>query len=152
MLKKLTVIMLALIILAMPVISFASPEIIGTNATTSADYLMEIKNPASASSATSTQTYLVSAVALENTVITLYSYSADTGMYHKMYTNGAPVESVVGASGLFAKQITLGKGSNKLLVHATRADNEYKNSFLEITLLGEGFLSKIKTFAQNLFN
>jgi hypothetical protein len=74
----------------------------------------------------------------------------ETNLYEKMYNaEGVAIESVVGASGLYAQQITLKEGINNILVHATNGfDDEAIR--LEINFLGESFLEKIKTFTVEL--
>lgn len=151
--RKILSAIIALIIITMPVLSFASPEIIANGAQSSVSYLMQIKNPESDTTTTSNQTYMISAVALADTIVALYTYSPSSNVYTRMYDeNGNPLEVKVGASGLYAQEIGLNQGSNKIMVRAQREQNEVQVFYLEINVLGKGFLSKIKTFAQNLFN
>ena len=151
--RKILSAIIALIIIAMPVLSMAAPEIIANGAQSSVSYLMQIKNPESDTTTTSNQTYMISAVALADTTVSLYTYSPNSNVYARMYDeNGNPLEVKVGASGLYAQEIGLNQGSNKIMVRAQRGENEVQVFYLEINVLGKGFLSKIKTFAQNLFN
>lgn len=151
--RKILSVVLALVILAMPVMSFAAPEVIVNGSQSSVSYLMQIKNPETDTTTTSNQTYMISAVALADTVVTLYTYSPSSNVYTRMYdSEGNPLEVKVGASGLYAQEIGLNQGSNKIMVRAQRDTNEVQVFYLEINVLGKGFLSKIKTFAQNLFN
>ena len=153
MIKKIISVMLAVIIISLPVLSMASPELISNGAQGSVSYLMQIKNPESDTTTTSNQSYMISAVALANTTVTLYTYSPSSNLYAKMYSaDGTPYETKVGASGFYAQEIYLNQGSNKIMVRAERNQGETQVFYLEINVLGKGFLSKIKTFAQNLFN
>ena len=151
--KKIISIIAAFIILILPVVSLASPDMISNGVQSSVSYLMQIKNPETEYTTTSNQTYMISAVALADTTVTLYTYSPSTDLYTKMYgADGNPLEVKVGASGLYAQEIGLNQGSNKIMVRAQRDEGEVQIFYLEINVLGKGFLSKIKTFAQNLFN
>ena len=151
--RKIFSAIIALLIMAMPLCSMASPEMIANGAQSSVSYLMQIKNPETDTTTTSNQTYMISAVALADTTVTLYTYSPNSNVYTRMYdSEGNPLEVKVGASGLYAQEIGLNQGSNKIMVRAQREESEVQVFYLEINVLGKGFLSKIKTFAQNLFN
>lgn len=128
----------------------ASSETVTFDYAGSCDWLVEVKNPETVPATTSTKTFVISAVAVEGASITLYNLNPETNLYEKMYNaDGVAIESVVGASGLYAQQITLKEGINNILVHATNGfDDEAIR--LEINFLGENFLEKIKTFTVEL--
>ena len=65
--KKIISIIAAFIILILPVVSLASPDMISNGAQSSVSYLMQIKNPETEYTTTSNQTYMISAVALADT-------------------------------------------------------------------------------------
>ena len=107
--------------------------------------LIVVKNPTTLISSTTTKSYVISAVAKPGAKVTLYSYNNSTGRYDRMLTeNYAPMETTVGASGLYAQSVNLNSGKNNIMVVA-------KNSAgvevvkMEITL-NLGFVDKIKNF------
>jgi len=111
----------------------------------SCDWLIEVKNPETPSSTTSSKTFVISAVAVEGTIVTLYALNSETNLYEKIYVDEVALESAVGASGLYAQQIPLKEGMNNIMVYATNGvDDEAVR--LEINLLNESFLDKIKSF------
>lgn len=129
----------------------ASSETVTFDYAGSCDWLVEVKNPETVSSTTSTETFVISAVAVEGAVITLYTLNPETNLYDKMYADGVALESVVGASGLYAQQITLKEGINNIMVYASNGfDDEAIR--LEINFLGESFLEKIKSFTVDITN
>lgn len=130
-------------------VSAASSESIPVEYTGTCDWLIEVKNPETPSSSTSSKTFVVSAVALEGTIVTLYSLNSETNLYEKIYVEEAPLESVVGASGLYAQQINLKEGLNNILVYASNGVND-ETVRLEINFLGESFLDKIKSFTAEI--
>lgn len=148
-LSSLLLISLIMSVLCCSSVSAASSESIPTDYTGSCDWLIEVKNPEIPSSTTSSKTFVVSAVALEGTIVTLYSLNSETNLYEKIYVDEAPLESVVGASGLYAQQITLKEGLNNILVYASNGVSD-ETVKLEINLLSESFLDKIKAFTVDI--
>lgn len=154
--KKLLKSFIALSLIAMmcvcPIISSASSETVADNYAGTCDWLITIKNPETLTAATSTKTFVVSAVAVEGAAVTLYAYNSNTGLYEKIYdAAGLPLETTVGASGLYAQQITLKEGQNKLMVYATNGVDD-QAIYLDINLLSEGFIDKIKSFTIDFVN
>lgn len=121
------------------------------------DALIDVKNPEGPSYTTSAKTFVISAIAVEGATVSVFSFNPETGYYEKLYTEvteivdetpvvkTVPVESVVGASGLYAQQITLKDGLNNILVYATK-DGMDETVRFDINFLGESFLDKIKAF------
>ncbi|MBE7030234.1 MAG: hypothetical protein E7409_02270 [Ruminococcaceae bacterium] len=149
--KSILTAVLALVICVLPLCSFASPEVLPASYGGTVDYLINIKNPDTVTSTTSTRTYVLSAVGLPGTTVTLYSMGAD-GQYYKMYADGVALESVIGASGLYAQQITLLDGTNTILVRCATDAGEEQGVHLYINLLGQGFLDKLKAFTVDITN
>lgn len=149
--KTLIALTLAVMAIAAPFAASAASETVTSTYTGSCNWLVTVKNPESVSSVTSSKTFVLSAVALEGTVITLYSLNPDTGLYEKLYIDGAPLETAVGASGLYAQQITLKEGANSLMVYATNGVND-QTVKLEINLISEGIINKIKSFTIDFAN
>lgn len=148
-----TIIALALVAVTClcPIVSSASSETVTLDYAGTCDWLITIKNPESVSSTTSAKTLVISAVAVEGAMITVYNLNPQTNLYEKMYADGAPLEAVVGASGLYAQQITLKEGMNNLMVYATNGFDDQAIR-LDINLLSEGFIDKIKSFTIDFAN
>lgn len=152
--KKLILLVLCISIIAMPFVSFAAPEFLGANYTGSVDNLVDILNPDSFSTTTSNSVCVVSAAAKSGTTVAIYMYDAATGMYRKIntYFNGVKLEeSAVGASGLYARQVLLKEGLNKILVYAQR-DGAIQTKRLEVTLLSEAYVGNLRTFISSRLN
>ncbi len=153
--KKLfkTLIALSLVVLtcAYPILGSASSETVTADYAGSCDWLITVKNPEATPSDTSSKTFVISAVALEGTIITLYNFNPETELFEKLYVDGEPLETVVGASGLYAQQITLQEGMNSLMVYATNGVDD-QSVRLDINLLSEGFIDKIKSFTIDFAN
>ncbi len=148
-----TFIALALVALTClcPLAASASSETVTNDYAGTCNWLITIKNPEAVSSTTSAKTFVISAVAVEGAMITLYNLNTETNLYEKIYVDGAPLETVVGASGLYAQQITLREGMNNLMVYATNGFDDQAIR-LDINLLSEGFLDKIKSFTIDFAN
>lgn len=136
------------VVCALPVLGFASPETLPASYGGNCSWLLDVKNPEGPATSTSNSVCVISAVGVEGTTVTLYSYNAATSLYEKIYADGVPLEAVIGASGLYAQQITLHDGMNKIMVTGTNGANE-EVIRLDINVLGAGFLDKIKSFTVN---
>lgn len=150
-LKTIIALTLSVMAITTPFMASAASETVTSTYAGSCNWLVTVKNPETVSSVTSAKTFVVSAVALGGTVITLYSLNPNTNLYEKLYIDGAPLESAVGASGLYAQQITLKEGVNNLMVYATNGVND-QTIKLEINLLSEGLINKIKSFTIDFAN
>lgn len=149
--KTLIALSLVLMTCAMPLLASASSETITYDYMGSCGWLITIKNPETESSTTSSKTFVLSAVAYEGTIITVYNLNPETNLYEKVYVDGQPLKTVVGASGLYAQQITLKEGANNLMVYATNGVDDQAVR-LEISLLSNGFIDKIKAFTIDFAN
>lgn len=152
--KKVISLFLCLIVMLLPLTSLAAPEFLGSAYVGSVDYLVDILNPDSFSTTTSNSVCVVSAAAKEGTNVAIYMYDASTGMYRKIntYFNGVKLEeTAVGASGLYARQVLLREGLNKILVYAQK-DSAIQTTRLEVTLLSEAYVGNLKTFISNRLN
>ncbi|MBR2476741.1 MAG: hypothetical protein IKB50_01250 [Clostridia bacterium] len=134
-----------------PLTGFAASESITYDYASSCDWLVTVINPETLSSTTSSRTFVISAVAVEGSVITVYSLNPETNLYEKIYVDGVPLETTVGASGLYAQQITLKDGTNNLMVYASNGVDDQAIR-LDITLLEETFLEKLWFVPLDLVN
>lgn len=152
--KKIIALVLCLIVMSLPLTSLAAPEFLGSSYVGTADYLVDILNPDSFSTTTSNSVCVVSAAAKAGTNVAIYMYDVSTGMYRKIntYFNGVKFEeTAVGASGLYARQMLLREGLNKILVYAQK-DNAVQTTRLEVTLLSEAYVGNLKTFITSRLN
>lgn len=152
--KKIVALVLCMIVMLLPLTSLAAPEFLGSSYVGTVDYLVDILNPDSFSTATSNSVCVVSAAAKAGTNVAIYMYDASTGMYRKIntYFNGVKFEeTAVGASGLYARQVLLREGLNKILVYAQK-DNAIQTTRLEVTLLSEAYVGNLKTFITSRLN
>lgn len=153
--KKLICILLCLSIIAVPFVSFAAtPEFVGTTYSGNCTDLFDILNPDSFSTTTSISTCIVSAAAVSGSNVAIYLYDSTTKMYRKITTYFGGVrleETTVGASGLYAQQVLLKEGLNKILVYAQKG-NKIQTTRLEVTLVSEKFTGNIKSFVSGRFN
>ncbi|MBQ8525897.1 MAG: hypothetical protein IJ460_04180 [Clostridia bacterium] len=144
-------------VLMTPVISLADTEdntiiystsaegALPANYSGTASGIISIKNPSTLVSATTTKSYVISAVAQSGTAVTLYSYNSGTDKYEKMVSeSGEIMQSTVGASGLYAQSVNLNAGKNNIMVVASNTSGTEVIK-MEITL-NLGFVDKIKSF------
>ncbi|MBE7012986.1 MAG: hypothetical protein E7416_02795 [Ruminococcaceae bacterium] len=133
---------------------FAAEETVAVDYVGNSESLIDVKNPEGPSHTTSVKTFVISAIAVEGATVTVYSLNTETNLYEKLYTEVVdennvttvvPLESVVGASGLYAQQINLKEGMNNILVYASK-DGMDETVRFDINLLSESFLDKIKAF------
>lgn len=153
--KKLIISVICIIALLIPTVSFAAaPEFLGANYVGTKSDLVDILNPDSFSTTTSNSICVVSAAAKQGTTVAIYMFDAATGMYRKIntYFNGVKLEeSAVGASGLYARQVLLREGLNKVLVYAQK-NGAIQTVRLEVTLLSEAYVGNLKTFISTRLN
>lgn len=155
--KAITALIISAFVLMAPVISLAdtvdNPVIYSTSAegalptsySGNATGIISVKNPSTLVSATTTKSYVISAVAQSDTTVTLYSYNSATDKYEKMVSeSGEIMQSTVGASGLYAQSVNLNSGKNNIMVVASNT-NGIEVIKMEITL-NLGFVDKIKSF------
>lgn len=123
---------------------FASPETISGEIAGNSNSLVVVTKPKNQKDSTFDSSYIISGYGKEGTMVTLYGYSSDLGIYKKIYnetqyvdSTGAkqtalvPSEVKIGASGLFMNTISLNQGANNLLI---RAENEDKVQYMKLSL------------------
>ena len=149
--KRIITSLLIIVMCLVPLTSFASEETLPADYTGNGAELIEIKNPETTASITANKACVISAVAASGTTVTLYLYNAETGTYVKMYAEETPLESVVGAAGLYAQNIELDYGTNNILVVATSGTSA-ETVKLEITLVKNNLIDTIRNFWQSVLN
>ena len=159
--KKITALILTAFILTAPIATLADVQDTSVMYTTSSegslpatysgnkDDIISLKNPQTLITSTTTKSYVISAVAQPETVVSLYSYNAATDKYDRMLSeDGVLMQISVGASGLYAQSVNLNSGKNNIMLVATKgADTEVIK--LDITL-NQGIIAKIINFGSDL--
>ncbi len=148
-LKFITAVILCILMAVLPVISMASSETLSADYKGNSDALIDIKNPETAESSTANKVCVISAVAIPGTTVTLYSYDSANGIYTKMYVDGAALETVVGAAGLYAQNIELKQGANGILVVAQSGDL-VETAKLDITHIKNSLTDAIRNLWQSI--
>ncbi len=149
--KKLLSCILAVALLVVPLTAFASPETLSADYAGNTTELIDIKNPEVNVSSTANKAMVISAVAASGTTVTLYNLDSATNTYVKMYADGAALESVVGAAGLYAQNLALTYGTNNIMVVAT-SGTSVETAKLEITLIKYNLIDAIKNLWQSILN
>ena len=109
--------------------------------------LVIVKKPETAVSTTTKQIYTVSALSLEGVEISIYKYNPYTGYFDILRDGyGNPVSNVVGATGIYVRDIALDANTNYLMVRA-QYGGIYQNIRFDITLMDQGLLDSIQGFA-----
>lgn len=114
---------------------FAAPDTLAADASGNFEALVVTTRPAGSSDMTFDNSYVISGYGVVGTVVTIYSYNAESGLYEKLYKtvttvgeNGvtvsekAPVSCVIGDSTLFMTTVNLNSGSNSFMLYAENDD------------------------------
>ncbi|MBE7053856.1 MAG: hypothetical protein E7391_06260 [Ruminococcaceae bacterium] len=153
--KKIICMIVCLIVMVMPIATYAAtPELIGATYSGNTDELFDILNPDSFSTTTTISTCIVTAAAQPDSNMAIYLFDEATQLYRKITTYFGGIrleEATVGSSGLYAQQVLLREGLNKIMVYAENGD-KIQTSPLEITLVNEKFVGNIKSFISGRFN
>lgn len=123
---------------------FASPETIGVDEAGNSNGLIVITKPKNQKDSTFDGSYIMQGYGTEGTVVTLYTYSEEDGLYKKIYndtqymdaegkmqTAKVASEVTIGTSGIFMNTVSLNQGINKFLV---RAENSEKVQLMKLSL------------------
>ncbi len=142
--KGILAVLLTVSMLLCQISVFAAPDTISADSAGNSNSLVVVTKPKNQKDSTFGASYIISGYGKEGTVVTLYNYSADEGIYKKMFNttqyvdaSGAisdtqtAAEVTIGASGLFMNTITLNQGANDILV---RAENEDKIQLMKLSL------------------
>ena len=144
--KKILSLLLALALIACPLVSMAAAENLPKDYNGTVNYLVDIKNPESVISSTTSKTCVISASAVCGTTITA------TDKYEKMYIDGKALEATVGQSNMYAQSIELKNGLNSIMVVASANGEAFETVKLEITLLRSSVSNNVKSLWQSLLS
>ena len=146
--KKIIALILCMMVVIIPFGAMAAPEFVGTTYEGNTGDLFTVLNPDSFSTTTSNSTCIVSAAGTKDSTMAVYLFDASTGMYRKINTFVNDIkqdEKVVGVSGLYAEQVLLRNGLNKILVYA-QLGSEIQTQRLEVTLVSDKFGGNLKAY------
>lgn len=146
--KKFIALLICMMIVVIPMGAMAAPEFVGEEYSGNTDSLFTVLNPDSFSTTTSCSTCIVSAAGTQGSTMAVYLFDSATGMYRKIntYINDVKqADSVVGWSGLYAEQVLLRNGLNKILVYAQNG-SQIQTNRLEVTLVSEKFGGNLKAY------
>jgi len=146
MLKRIVVTFTILTVL-LSTVALAAPATVSVDDQGTANGLIVITNPDISESnkvSTTTSDYIISGYGQEGTDVCIYLYNPTDNVYKKIVIDGKSIEWEIGASGLFMQTIALVDGENKILIRAEADSNTYQIVKIDITLLKEGFLDRIK--------
>ncbi len=131
---------------------YASPDVLPGTVTSTADGYVTLLAPEQLITSTTNKSLPISASAPQGTTVTVYRYNYSTGYYQKIVTGDVPLESYVGATSLFAGRVDLNAGLNKFLIRGAWDDNTYTVVKFEVNVLNEGFMDRIKSVINVIFN
>lgn len=150
-LRLILISVICILIMSISVTGFAAADILASDYAGNTDTLIDIKNPEAAVSSTASKVCVISAVATPGTTVTLYTLDTESNTYTKMYSEGAPLETVVGAAGLYAQNIELKAGVNNILVTAESGEL-VETTRLEITLIKNSLSDTIRNIWQAIIS
>ena len=159
--NKIIALIMSTLILTAPIAAFADVQNTSVMYTTSSegslpatysgnkDDIISLKNPQTLITTTTTKSYVISAVAQPDSVVSLYSYNAETDKYDRMISeDGVQMQISVGASGLYAQSVNLNSGKNDIMLVATKGTNTEVIK-MEITL-NQSIVAKILSIGSDL--
>ncbi len=113
--------------------AYAAPDTLYPDAAGNAAGLVTIANPELSSDMTFDNSYVVSGYGEVGTVVTMYTYNPENGLYEKLYktvttvsesgayeTEQKSVTSTIGESTLFINTVSLNSGSNSFMLYAEK--------------------------------
>ncbi len=145
--KKLIVsfVVLAAIIGIFGITGFAAPDSLEPDAIGNTKELITVTNPEGTSDMTFDNSYVVSGYGEVGTVVTVYVFNPETGLYEKLYktvttigedgvtaTEQKSVSSTIGESTLFFNTVNLNSGSNSYMVYAENGERVQIGKFFVI--------------------
>lgn len=152
MLKICTAVVTLVVLMSLCFSVSASPDVLPGTVTSTAEGYVTLLAPEQLVTSTTNKSLPISASAPQGTTVTVYRYNYSTGYYQKIVTGDVPLESYVGATSLFAGRVDLNAGLNKFMVRGAWDDNTYTVVKFEVNVLNEGFMDRIKSVINVIFN
>lgn len=138
-------VVLAAIIGIFGVSAFAAPDVLNPDAIGNTKALVTVTNPEGNSDMTFENSYVISGYGEIGTVVTVYFFNPETGLYEKFYktvttigedgvtaTEKQSVSSTIGESTLFFNTINLYYGSNSYMLYAEKGEQVQIGKFFII--------------------
>ena len=142
--KCLLALLVALVALLCPVITYAAPTTLSVDAGSTSSNLIVITNPPSFSS-TSQGGVVFCGYGSKDTKVTLYLFNSTIQCYEKMNVTS----STINDSGVFWKKVNLSNGLNKILIYAEKG-NSHQVVRREVTVTSSSFSQRIKDYTVNI--
>ena len=115
--------------------AYAAPDNLAPDAVGNTKALVTVTNPEGTSDLTFDSSYVISGYGEVGTVVTVYFFNPETGLYEKLYktvktvgedgviaTEKQSVSSTIGGSTLFFNTVNLANGSNSYMLYAEKGD------------------------------
>lgn len=135
--------MLVMMLVLVPVVSFAAPSTLPLNVSVASTGIITVTNPPSFTSTTQ-KGVVFCGYGAPGTKVTIYEYNAQSGAYKQIANSSVTVSS----SGVFWKKIDFTTGYHKVIVYAENG-NTTQAVKREITVLSptiKGYTLNIKRF------
>ena len=152
--KKLSAIMLALILILSSFSALAAPASVSSSDTGNSTSLIVVKKPETKNSATLKKTYGITGTGKSGVVVSYYKFNG-TSYAALKDANGNILQTQIGNAKVFYKQVSLSEGHNKFAVRAESSDGTYQVVFFDINVLDQDIMNNINGFSngiQTLFN
>ena len=144
--------LLLVLMMSMATSVYAAPDVLPAEVVSTAEGLVTLKAPEQLITSTNNKKLPISATVPEGAQVTVYRYDYATGCFHKIVVDGVPMETIVGATMLYAGQVDLTVGSNKFLIRGGWDDSVYTVVKFDVNMLNEGFMDRIKGVISAIFN
>ena len=115
--------------------AFAAPDYLSPDEVRNTKALVTVTNPEGSSDITFDNSYVLSGYGEIGTVVTVYFFNSEKGLYEKLYktvttvgadgviaTEKQSVSSTIGESTLFFNTVNLEQGSNSYMLYAEKGD------------------------------
>ena len=127
--------MLAALVGLFGITAFAAPDYLSPDEVGNTKALVTVTNPEGSSDITFDNSYVLSGYGEIGTVVTVYFFNSEKGLYEKLYktvttvgadgviaTEKQSVSSTIGESTLFFNTVNLEQGSNSYMLYAEKGD------------------------------
>ncbi len=147
--------MAAILIMLSGSFAFAEhPASIGADESGNAADLVVVKKPETKNSATTKTTYGITGTGKNGVSVAYYLENGDGGYSIMTNSEGAAVQTKIGAAGVFYKQMSLSEGHNKFAVRAEYG-GQYQVVYFDVNLIKQEVIDNMNSFTndvQGLFN
>lgn len=148
--KRAFIAIVAALILSTSVCAFAAqPDSIASGAGGTVSNLIVVRKPETVNSATTRNLYGITGVG--NYGVNVAFYRFDGSQYLPItLSDGARVQTTIGAAGIFYKQVELREGHNYFAVRAEASDGSCQIVYFDINLLKQEIINNIKNLTNDM--